>query len=216
MNSGIVDNLREQPTPVSARTLLGQYLVFYLNDRLMSGWIVETEAYVGINDRACHAFGDRHTKANAPLYEEAGTLYTPQMRGLTMLNIITQPAGEPQGILIRAVEPDQGINWMLERRPKEGPELTNGPAKFTQAFGITKQMQNQILGETNLRVDQSMARQPAVITSGPRVGIPNKGDWTTANLRYTVAGNPYVSKQRKRDMNWTTYGWLNKELEAEK
>lgn len=190
-----------------AKELLGHLLVKESPQGTVSGWIVETEAYLGKIDEACHSYNGKCTPRMEVMYQPAGTIYVYAMHGHHLLNMITQEEGIPQGILIRAIEPVSGEELMTERRNKTGIERTNGPGKLTKAMGITKEDNGSSILQPPLYIDPNTKQEPAVIEESKRIGIPNKGEWTEALLRYTVKGNPYVSKKRgplSIDNGWGT------------
>lgn len=188
-----------------AQELLGCLLIKETDAGVTSGWIVETEAYVGEFDQAAHSFGLRKTPRLKAMYQPAGTIYIYHMHTHTMLNIVAKEAGNPQGILIRAVEPFSGIDLMEERRNMGGINLTNGPGKLTKAMGITKEDYGTSIGDAPLYLSTEQRRTPKQIIATPRIGIPNKGEWTDKPLRFIVAGNPYVS--RKKGSVELDFGW---------
>ncbi|EKK20417.1 DNA-3-methyladenine glycosylase II [Fructilactobacillus florum 8D] len=191
-----------------AQQLLGKKLIYQTVAGTMSGWIVEVEAYLGMLDEAAHAYQGRCTPSNEPLYGPPGTVYIYSIHFQLCLDIATQAVGVPEGILIRALEPDSGRGLMEHHRGKTGLELTNGPGKLMSALGITdKRMNFQLFGEVPLSLDFVTARQPQAITAGPRIGVGAKGSWAKQPLRYYVTGNPYVSKLPKRSMDLVTHGW---------
>lgn len=194
-----------RPTEEIAKSLLGTELIFHHEVGDVGGLIVETEAYLGDEDTAAHAFGHRQTHANRALFGAPGTLYFYTMRGLILMNLICQPAGTPQGILIRALQPTRGVDLMRQNRPREGVELTNGPAKLTAALGITDLRWNE-LALTAAPFLLQPRKNPIAIAQSPRIGV-SQGSWHDRELRFFVAGNPYLSKSRKRDQDWTTMGW---------
>lgn len=197
----------EIATEAVAQKLLGMKLISETKEGRTSGWIVETEAYIGAIDQAAHVYQWRRTPRVEAMYQEPGTIYLYQMMGHTLLNIITKEEGEPQGVLVRAVEPDEGIELMKRRRQKEGYQLTDGPGKMSQAMGITMAEYGTLITEPPLYIINGDKKTPKTIEVSPRIGIPNKGEWTEAPLRYTVQGNPYVSK-RKGKIDRHNYGWL--------
>lgn len=190
-----------------AQELLGHLLIKESPEGTVSGWIVETEAYLGKIDEACHSYQGKCTPRMEVMYHPAGTIYVYAMHGHHLLNVITQEEGVPQGILIRAIEPVSGEELMTERRKKTGIERTNGPGKLTKAMGITKEDNGTHILSPPLYIDPNAKQEPAMIEESPRIGIPNKGEWTEALLRYTVKGNPYISKKRGTlsiDNGWAT------------
>ena len=122
-----------------AKELLGKLIITQIDGKITSGIIVETEAYRGPDDKGCHAFGGRYTERTKTMYAQGGTVYVYICYGIhPMLNIVTGPEGDAHAILIRALEPLEGIEIMLKRRNvlSLNPELTNGPGKLAVALGI--------------------------------------------------------------------------------
>ncbi|GEL14465.1 DNA-3-methyladenine glycosylase [Pediococcus cellicola] len=191
-----------------AQRLLGKCLRFQSATGILTAYIVEDEAYIGPKDQAAHAYKNHRTPKNEPLYHEAGTIYIYQMRTQLLLNLITQAKNDPQGVLIRAVQPDAGLIKFQQNRPdKSSFELTNGPGKLMQAFGIPKRLKGTHLNEGPLSLDLTQFKMPRKIEASSRIGVPNKGIWTDEPLRYFVKGNPYVSRMRKREVDLINYGW---------
>lgn len=202
------DFFTNRPTALIAADLLGHELLYQGENGMVGGLIVETEAYLGDLDTAAHAFGHRKSKANAALFAEPGTLYFYNMRGQILMNFICQPAGTPQGVLLRAIQPTQGEDIMRQLRPRPGEEVTNGPAKLTQALGVTSlQWNNVSLAESPFSITDQRRVIPQQIGAAPRVGVSD-GAWQDRELRFYVEGNAYVSGIRRRYMNWATQGWL--------
>lgn len=200
-----------RPTETITRDLLGKLLRYDSPKGLVSGYIVEAEAYLGVADSAAHAYEGRRTKANGALYGAPGNVYIYTSRGYYAFDIAVQQAGEPQGILIRGVEPKDGLAIMMANRPKTGSELTNGPGKLMQAFGVTDLHWNNILiDDSPFEVDLADTLTPAKIVTSARIGVSKRGGQTNAPYRYYVAGNPYVSGMHKRDMDLETHGWTEK------
>ncbi|MBE0649126.1 MAG: DNA-3-methyladenine glycosylase [Bacteroidales bacterium] len=129
-----------QPDVVSlARDLLGKRLSTRIEGEKTSGIITETEAYAGITDRASHAFGGRKTRRTEIMYVKGGTAYVYLCYGMhSLFNVVTNQEGIPHAVLIRAIEPFEGIEIMKQRRKKEkiGIDFSNGPGKVTEALGI--------------------------------------------------------------------------------
>lgn len=188
-----------------AQKLLGKLLVHETTEGRVSGFIVETEAYLGVPDLAAHSYGGKRTKRTEAMFQKEGTLYVHVMHTHVLLNISTQMEGTPEGVLIRAVEPYEGISYMESQRAKHGLQLTNGPGNLTKALGITmEQYGDSIFGET-LYLDKHIIRIPKEIIRTPRIGINNKGVWTEKLLRFVVSGNPYVSRRKHKVT--PDYGW---------
>ncbi len=191
-----------------SREMLGMLLTYDSPKGLVGGWIVETEAYMGQKDSAAHAFKGRRTASNEPLYGPPGTVYIYSIHGRYLLDVAAQEKDIPQGVLIRAVEPIIGLDIMEQNRTKHGVDLTNGPGKLMEAFGIAdKKMNMEIFGDSKLNIHQQDKKIPAHIEESNRIGVANQGTWATKPLRYFVKGNPYVSGIKKRDVDLKTHGW---------
>ncbi|PRY65109.1 DNA-3-methyladenine glycosylase [Vreelandella songnenensis] len=179
-----------------ANDLLGCWLVRELDGTLMGARIVETEAYCGAHDSACHAHSGL-TPRTAAMFGEPGHAYVYLVYGMHwLLNIVTEPEGSPCAVLIRAVEPVLNEEAMRERRSMAGRALSNGPGKLTRALGVDK----ALYGHDMTRAEKlwvSEERHHLPIASGPRVGIdyaePEDRD---APWRFWLADNPWVSKAR--------------------
>lgn len=189
-----------------AKNLLGRKLISETPEGLTTGWIVETEAYLGAIDMAAHTYQNRKTPRVEAMYGAAGTIYLYNMMGNILLNIATKEIGNPEAVLIRAVQPEIGLNLMEDRRGKKRYELTNGPGKLTQAMGITMAEYGGRITDPPLYIDFSERKEPRQILKTPRIGIPNKEEWTEAPLRYIVKENPYVSRRRGK-IDTVNYGW---------
>jgi DNA-3-methyladenine glycosylase len=183
-----------------ARDLLGKRLVAAAGGRRVSGLVVETEAYAAPADKASHAYGGRRTARTETMYERGGTAYVYFVYGMHhQFNVVTGPAGLPHAVLIRAVEPEEGIELMRERRPgKVDRELTSGPGKLCRALGITRELDGADLtaGREVWLEDIGREVAPAEIASGPRVGIAYAEEYAARPWRFWLAGNPYVSRPR--------------------
>ncbi len=182
-----------QPTLQLAQALLGCLLVKETDDGVASGFIVETEAYIGPDDRAAHSYGNRRTKRTEIMFGEAGHAYTYQMHTHTLVNVVSGEVDKPEAVLIRAIEPYSGVELMLERRPVEQKkQLTNGPGKLTKAMGITMEDYGHPLFERPLYIAEGF--RPVSISKGPRIGIDNAGEAKDYPWRFWISGNPFVSK----------------------
>ena len=178
-------------TPELARQLLGKTLTYQTLNGLVGGLIVETEAYVGAQDRAAHSFGNRRTPSNEGLYGPGGSLYIYSQRQYFFFDIATQEQDNPEGILIRAIQPTLGLEIMEQNRQKHGFDLTNGPGKLMQAFGVTDKSENlRKLAESRFAIDFKNYRIPEEIIATPRIGISQAEPyWAEIPLRFVVAGN---------------------------
>lgn len=182
-----------------ARRLLGQRLVSLLGGERTSGVIVETEAYLGVPDKAAHTYGGRRTDRNRSMWGEGGHAYVYFVYGMHhCMNVVAGTAGHPVAVLLRALEPDEGIDSMFERRraAQRKTDLCSGPAKLCEALGITLEQD----GEDLVRGDvlflerlRSRSLPPAKVAEGPRVGIDYAEEWRHEHLRFWVRDSPHVS-----------------------
>ncbi|MEL3913357.1 DNA-3-methyladenine glycosylase [Treponema pedis] len=189
-----------------AKALLGKLLLIKTENGIAGGYIVETEAYLGVTDRACHSFGGKRTPKVEAMYSQAGTIYIYTIHTHKMLNIVSCGKDNPQAVLIRAIEPVLGIPQMEKNRGTKGTVLTNGPGKLTKAMGITSIHNMMKMQQSELYIDFKNSKTPKKIKSSPRIGIPDKGIWTLKNLRFFVNGNKFVSGMKKND--YDNFPWL--------
>ncbi|KAA9017061.1 DNA-3-methyladenine glycosylase [Niallia endozanthoxylica] len=186
----------KKPTLDLAKELLGCLLMKETSEGVASGYIVETEAYMGPEDRAAHSYGNRRTKRTEIMFGEAGLVYTYVMHTHTLVNVVSGPLDKPEAILIRAVEPVQGLELMKERRGIENlKNLTNGPGKLTKALGITMEDYGHSFTHPPLYI--AAGKSPEDISVGPRIGIDNAGEAKDYPWRFWVTGNSFVSRHRK-------------------
>lgn len=184
----------QQPTLKLAKSLLGKLLVKETPEGIAAGWIVETEAYVGPGDRAAHSFNNRRTPRTEVMFGPPGLTYTYVMHTHCLVNVVSGEIGQPEAVLIRAVEPCHGTRLMFERRgtDKGVRDLTSGPGKLTKALGITKEDYGHPLTEPPLYI--ASGKDPDVISSGPRIGINNSGEAKDYPWRFWITDNIYVSR----------------------
>jgi DNA-3-methyladenine glycosylase len=196
-------------TAENAKKLLGKKLLVEHKGKLVGGYIVEVEAYLGILDMAAHTYDGRRTPKVESMYQPGGTIYVYTMHGHNMINLVMQKEGVPEGVLIRGLQPTDGIEFMKQNRKTEGYNLTNGPGKLTKALGITREFNGTTLNRGKIQLDEAGSRMPKKISSSPRIGIPNKGKWTDEPLRFYVEGNPYVSAMPKRQLKEENTTWAD-------
>jgi DNA-3-methyladenine glycosylase len=192
----------DRPTLLVAHDLIGRRLVHDTPDGLASGVIVEVEAYIGESDPACHAAPGR-TRRNAPLYGEPGFAYVYLNYGMHYLvNAVTEAIDSPAAVLIRALDPREGMALMRARRArgmKHGDAtiadaaLCRGPGNLTKALGITLEQNGFDLCGSRLYVDERQEAVAGVIAWGPRIGI---SVGTESPWRASVAGHPAVSGRK--------------------
>jgi DNA-3-methyladenine glycosylase len=184
----------EQPTIEVARQLLGKYLIRKHPDGTTVGRIVETEAYIGPTDKACHASRGR-TPRTEIMFGRAGHAYVYMIYGFHyMLNIVTEAADFPAAVLIRAVEPLEGLPLMQSRRQTEQlHSLASGPGKLCRAFAIDRTLNgNDVCGRV-LYLNDHGEPAPKVVTT-PRIGVDYAGKWKHKPWRFLIKGNEFVSK----------------------
>ncbi len=222
MKTQKVKEFFKQDTISLAKNLLGKLILVRKNDKVLGGYIVETEAYLGIEDKACHGFEGKRTPKVEALFGKSGTIYIYTMHTHKMLNFVSCKEGNPQAVLIRGIEPVINIERMIENRGKKGFLISNGPGKLTKAMEISDGFNmNEIceirknLGKKSCELDYNLeimkenvvyinfknSKIPKQIKTSARIGIPNKGIWTEKELRYFVAGNKYVSRMKKSDFD---------------
>ncbi|HEX7020600.1 MAG TPA: DNA-3-methyladenine glycosylase [Gemmatimonadaceae bacterium] len=183
----------ERDTEHVARELLGAVLECRTPDGVAAGRIVETEAYVGEHDLACHAAAGR-TPRTAPLYGPPGIAYVYFIYGMYWcVNAVTRAKDAPSAVLIRAVEPLIGLDLMHLRRPtaRRAADLTNGPGKLCLALGITGAHNWHPLQRPPLVIRRGDSVADANVTLTPRIGVSKAADWP---LRWFVTDSPFVSK----------------------
>lgn len=200
--------LFQYPTLQLAKKLLGYELVHRTKEGVTSGIIVETEAYMGPEDAAAHSSGGRRTARTEIMYAEAGHVYVYFIYGMhTCFNIVSGPLHKPEAILIRALEPKEGLPLMAQRRGLEVPErkdgtgkqhqlkkLTNGPGKLSKAMGISLNDYGTRLNSEHLYVKENLTVHESLIRSGPRINVDYAGDAARYPYRFWIKDNPFVSK----------------------
>ena len=181
-----------------ARDLLGKLLVVPTEDgRRVSGMIVETEAYRGPEDRASHAYGGRRTKRTETMYGEGGVAYVYFVYGMYyQFNVVCNLADIPHAILVRAVEPVEGIELMRERRHQHPDHnLTNGPGKLCIALNIDRALNAADLLGNRVWLEEFQSIPPRRIAKGPRIGIDYAQEWIDKPWRFWIRDNSYVSRR---------------------
>lgn len=183
-----------------ARELLGKRLVVpAAGGARVSGRVVEVEAYLGAEDRAAHSYGGRRTRRTETMYAAGGTAYVFFVYGMHhQFNVVTGPEGLPHAVLVRAVEPEEGVELMRGRRPvRKERELTSGPGKLCRALGLDLSFDGEDLTQGG-RVwleETGVKFRPDEIASGPRIGIAYAAEDALKPWRFWVEGNEYVSRK---------------------
>ncbi|WP_214226791.1 DNA-3-methyladenine glycosylase [Pedobacter sp. B4-66] len=181
--------------------LLGKLLFTRVDGELTGGMIVETEAYNGVEDKASHAYGGRFTDRTKVMYEEGGLSYVYLCYGIHYLfNVVTASKGTPHAVLIRGIEPFEGIDVMLRRRNMVSlkPNITAGPGALSKALGINKSLNaRDLLGDEIWIEDDGLIFGEDQIVASARVGVDYSEDHALLPWRYYVKGNKFVSKPNK-------------------
>lgn len=181
----------QKPTLEVARSLLGKILVRRIGDQIVTGKIVETEAYLPANDAACHAFRGK-TERNKHMFGPPGTIYVFFTYGCHfMLNVVTEAEGEGAAVLIRAIEPLSGIDVLMARRKtKSAINLSNGPGKLAKAFDIDRKISGESLQSDIIYIVDAPELTKEQISISARVGITKSIElpW-----RFFIKDNPFVS-----------------------
>ena len=183
-----------------ARDLLGKLLVVPdAQGRRVSGMIVELEAYMGVTDKGAHSYGGRRTARNEVTYGPGGHAYVFFIYGMYFqLNFVLGPIDHPHVVLIRAVEPVEGIDVMRARRGEmKDRNLTSGPCKLCIAFGIDRSLNGADLSEDQIWVEDHRSFELSEVSVGKRIGIDYAGEDAENPWRFWLTGNPYVSKVPK-------------------
>ncbi|RAW01188.1 DNA-3-methyladenine glycosylase [Pseudochryseolinea flava] len=180
-----------------ARELLGKVLFTKIDGMITGGVIVETEAY-SWKEKGCHAYGAKKTNRNAIMFEEGGNAYVYLCYGMyNLFNVVTNRQGVADAVLIRALEPFEGIDTMTLRRGpiKNAFQLTSGPGKLTKAMGIDRKLNGKSLLDSEVWLeDRGIKIATKSIAASPRIGIDYAGDDALLPWRFTVQGNKWISK----------------------
>lgn len=185
-----------------ARDLLGKVLVHNINGKILKCKIVESEAYLGVIDKAAHSYGGKKTERVEIMYGPPGRAYIYFIYGMYYLfNVVTKEEGTPEAVLIRAVEPLEGIETMAKNRYNKAIDklstrqiinLTNGPGKLCMAMKIDKDLNGEDLCENTLYIEDN--QDVFDIVTDKRIGIDYAEEAKDLPLRFYIKGNKYVSK----------------------
>ena len=188
-----------------AKSLIGKKIIRNISGNFFCAKIVETEAYLGLEDRACHSYGGRITDRNKTLYLPGGHIYVYLIYGMyDLLNIVTRDEDHPEAVLIRGVEPLENLDGISKNRFGKAYEelstyqrknLSNGPGKLSMAIGINRSLNGKVLSKDYLYIGEGeeVPEQDLVITK--RIGIDYAGEDADLPLRFCLRDNPYVSKK---------------------
>lgn len=179
-----------------SRELLGKVLVTRLEGKTTSGIIVETEAY-SWRERGSHAFGAKLTARTSVMFREGGHVYVYLCYGMHHLfNVVTNREGIAEAVLIRALEPLEGISEMVSRRGENVKlnQLTSGPGKLTKSMGIDRSLNGKLLSDGEIWIEDRKNVPASQVVRGRRIGIDYAGKDALLPWRFTVKGNPWVSR----------------------
>ena len=184
-----------------SRDLIGKYLFTCIDGVTTGGYIIETEAYNGVVDKASHAYGNRQTPRTSTMFKQGGIAYVYLCYGIhEMFNIVTSTEGVPHAILIRAIQPTDGLDVMLYRRNMMAlkPNITAGPGSVAKALGISRAVNALSLqGDTIWIEDRGLSFPDEAIAAVPRIGVSYAAEDALLPYRFYVKGNIYVSKPNK-------------------
>jgi DNA-3-methyladenine glycosylase len=197
----------ERNTLIVARELLGCVLAHITPEGVTRGRIIETEAYMGPEDKGAHSYRDRHTPRMDPLYKTGGFAYIYQLHGYNYcINVVTQEKCIPQAVLIRALEPMEGLELMARRRKIDISDsrksklknLTNGPSKLCQAMNINTSLNGiDLCGNEVFITSQAGLRSNEEMVAAPRIHIDYAEEYRDKLWRFLLKGNAFVSKGYK-------------------
>ena len=195
----LTQNFFDRKAELVAKELLGKVLVRKINNKKLSGMIVETEAYVGPHDLASHASKGK-TNRTQVMFSYGGFWHVYMIYGFYYcLNIVTETKDYPSAVLIRALEPLEGIEKMKKNRKTDNiTNLTSGPGKLCQAFEITKNVDSTsaISKNSKLYIEDRRIKIPAnQIAKAKRIGVDYAGIWKDKLLRFYIKDNPFVSRK---------------------
>jgi len=193
--------LRDDVVRIS-RELIGKFLVTRIGEQMTSGMIVETEAYRASDDKACHAYNNRRTPRTEVMFKKGGRAYVYLCFGIHHLfNVVTGPKGKAQAVLIRAIQPADNIDLMLERRQLNSarPQLSAGPGVLSKALGITTRLSGAGLlsDQGNIWIeDRQRDFSAAQIIASPRVGIDYAEECAGWPWRFRLKDSIWTSKAK--------------------
>lgn len=182
----------DRPADVVAPDLLGALVVSHAGGVRTSARIVETEAYLGHRDPASHGYLHRRNERNAALFGPPGSWYVYLSYGIHWCaNLVCEAEGTASAVLLRALEPVEGLDTMRRRRGRvDDRDLCSGPGKLCQALGITRDLDGLMMPGAEVVVLPPTVALPIEVVTTPRIGITKAADWP---LRFLVEGNPHVS-----------------------
>jgi DNA-3-methyladenine glycosylase len=178
-----------------ARQLLGKKLITNVLGKRSGGIIVETEAY-SFRERGCHAYDSKMTNRNKVMFEAGGVAYVYLCYGIHHLfNVVTNKPGLADAVLVRALEPCEGEEWMLKRMNATSiRRITSGPGKLTKALGIDRTFDGKYLNSAEVWIEEGVNVSSRQIIASARIGIDYAGDDALLPWRFSIKDNTWVSK----------------------
>lgn len=178
-----------------ARQLLGQVLITNIGAKVTSGIIVETEAY-SFREMGCHAYNNKMTPRNSVMFERGGVAYVYLCYGMHhMFNVVTNGPGQAEAVLVRALEPLDGKEFMMVRsRTDNLKRITSGPGKLCKALGIDRSLNGASLLGDEVYIERSKKVPQHKIKSSARIGIDYAGEDASLPWRFTLQGNEWISR----------------------
>jgi len=187
-----------RPAQEVARELLGMVIASRVGGGRTAGRIVETEAYLGYDDPASHGYRHRRNQRNGALFGPPGSWYVYLSYGMHWCaNLVCLEEGQANAVLLRALEPVDGLDLMRSRRGGRSTsdrELCSGPGRLCQALGITRALDGARLPSSEVFVTPGRDRNTPEVAVSPRIGITKAADWP---LRFVIAGSPWISGRPK-------------------
>lgn len=187
----------QRDTITVAKELLGQKLVRIYHGQRLSGIITEVEAYLGMKDKACHTYSGKRTPRTEAMYLPGGHSYIYQIYGLYYcFNIVTENKNTPEAVLIRALQPLEGLQTMSDlRKTKQLKSFTTGPGKLAQALALTKNENTLPLNSNELFIELNTSLTPFKIHKTTRIGVDYADDHAKWPLRFYIKDNDFISKK---------------------
>ncbi len=183
-----------------AKALLGQRLVRVDRGGRMAGLIVEVEAYLGIPDQAAHTYRARRTQRNASMWRDGGHVYVYFTYGMHhCMNVVAGHEGKPVAVLLRALEPQEGLGrmWRYRSTARRDTDLCSGPGKLCKAMNIDRTLDgSDLVTSESFFIERMRARSypSSRVVSAPRIGVDYAGSWADKLLRFYIRDNPHVSR----------------------
>lgn len=187
----------QRKTIIVAQELLGKKLVRIYKGQRISGIITEVEAYLGVADKACHTYNNRRTARTEAMYLPGGHAYIYFIYGMhSCFNIVTEQKDVPEAVLIRSLEPVEGIELMKQFRNQTNlKNLTTGPGKLAQALQLTKELNGSVLTSPELFLEEGSKISKSQIVKKPRIGVAYAEEHAEWPLRFYLKNNLFISKK---------------------